>query len=153
MTDVIMNYALSLELQDNIYKLTIHASPTPVKIPDKCVNAIRLIVHQLNLYQSTSKALQDLPKSPVVDEELQIYIFLSAYLGAVLAVFRQELQTDTNVVTTKWRSTHLDYHIALALHDNAFTKEQQAVALKKMKRSWTHLREKKPYKKVQESEW
>ncbi|KAG2108240.1 uncharacterized protein F5147DRAFT_773822 [Suillus discolor] len=122
-----------------------------MKVPDKCLDAIQMVVHQLNLYQSTVKALGTLPKSRTVDQELRLYISLSAYLAAILSAFRGELTADTNIVTTKWRSMHLDLHIALALHESSFTLEQQAVALKKMKWSWSHFKEKKPYKKVQDT--
>ncbi|KAG1820793.1 hypothetical protein EV424DRAFT_1347044 [Suillus variegatus] len=102
----------------------------------ECQEVLPNITHDQLL--PPSKALQDLPKSPVVDEELQIYIS-----------FSQEIQADMNIVMTKWWSAHLDFHIALALHNNTFMPEQQAVALKMIKCLWTYFREKKPYKKVQ----
>jgi len=114
---------------------------------------VTLVVHQLKLYQSTAKALQKLPKSEAVDVELRTYISLASYLAAIISAFSQELAADvTSSSNAMWRSIHLDYHLALALHGSAFTQEQQEIALKTMRRSWAHFTEKRRYKKLQDRE-
>ncbi|KAG1718477.1 uncharacterized protein EDB91DRAFT_1090035 [Suillus paluster] len=150
-TNVVLSYEASLDIENNRVLLAMGEGVTPVEIPDACVDALRLVVHQLHLYQSTAMALRDLPKSDAVDNELQLYISIAEYLASIVTAFKGELGTDnTTSSNTKWRSAHLDFHIALALEGNAFTQEQQTIALKAMKRSWNHFREKRTFKKVQE---
>ncbi|KAG1851416.1 hypothetical protein F4604DRAFT_1934107 [Suillus subluteus] len=150
-TNVVLSYEASVDVENNRALLALGEGVAPLEIPDACVDALRLVIHQLHLYQSTAKALQDLPKSDAVNTELRLYISISAYLASVVSAFKGELGTDnTTSSNAMWRSAHLDFHIALALQDHAYTLEQQTIALKAIRRSWNHFREKKTYKKVQD---
>ncbi|KAG1830501.1 hypothetical protein DFJ58DRAFT_736936 [Suillus subalutaceus] len=149
--NVVLSYEASVVIENNKALLALGEGVAPIEIPDACVDGLRLVVHQLHLYQSTAKALQDLPKSDAVNKELQLYISISAYLASTVTAFKGELGTDnTTSSNAMWRSAHLDFHIALALEDSAFTQEQQTIALKAIRRSWKHFREKKTYKRVQD---
>ncbi|KAG2063550.1 hypothetical protein BDR04DRAFT_1123183 [Suillus decipiens] len=148
MIDVLLSHEVSLEYQNNITTLTIAGATATV--PAQYVDILTLVVHQFHLYQGTASAIKQLAKSPAVDEELQLYLSLTSYFAQVISAFKVELGCDVNCTSPTWRSAHLDFHMALALHDNSYTKDQQDVALKKMKRSWDSFRDKKPYKKVQD---
>jgi hypothetical protein len=171
MIEVLLSHEVSLGCQNNITTLTIADATAEVcslhlllfmltwmlitleKVPEKYIHILTLIVHQFHLYQSTASAIKQLEKSPAVNEEFQLYISLTSYFAQVISAFKGELGCDVNCTSPKWRSAHLDFHMALALHDNSYTKDQQDGALKTMKRSWDSFKDKKPYKKVQDCEW
>ncbi|KAG2354617.1 hypothetical protein BDR07DRAFT_1382094 [Suillus spraguei] len=148
MIEVLLSHEVSLGCQNNITTLTI--ADATAEVPEKYIHILTLIVHQFHLYQSTASAIKQLEKSPAVNEEFQLYISLTSYFAQVISAFKGELGCDVNCTSPKWRSAHLDFHMALALHDNSYTKDQQDGALKTMKRSWDSFKDKKPYKKVQD---
>jgi hypothetical protein len=82
---------------------------------------------------------------------MRTYIATIGYFAHVISTFHKEVKSDASSSTNKWRSVYLDYHIAMALQDNAFTREQQAIALKAMKRTWTQFQERKRNQKVMDS--
>lgn len=119
-------------------------------MPEKCVDALEVVVNQLYLYRNIAKALIKLPKSSGLDQTIQFYLSLIAYITRVINAFAGEVKEDgAKATSSQWRSAHLDFHIALMLHDSAFTPEHQAIALKDMRRTWTHFKAKKVYKKIQ----
>ncbi|KAG1832553.1 hypothetical protein DFJ58DRAFT_848004 [Suillus subalutaceus] len=150
MVNVLLTYIVSLDLEDNIYILRIGDMDDKVKVSPKCLDQLRLIIHQLRLYQQTGQILKTLPKSKPVDDMLILYISFVGYLAQIVSAFHAEAKADPSSSTNKWRSAYLEYHIALALYDNAFTEEKQTAALNEMKRTWVQFKEKKGFKKVQD---
>ncbi|KAG2079421.1 uncharacterized protein F5147DRAFT_661883, partial [Suillus discolor] len=141
---------VSLEVEDNMYMLKLSDATIRVKVPPKCIDQIRVVIQQFRVYQRTAREIMKLPKADRVDETLQFYLSLVSYFKDVIVAFHREAKDDASSSTSKWRSAHLDYHFALALHDSSFTEETQATALKAMKRTWTHFWEKKAFKDVQQ---
>lgn len=74
---------------------------------------------------------------------------LIEYLARIITAFSREAMEDKSSSNSKWRSAYLEFHFAMALKDSAFTKEMQDAALKEMKRTWAHFKEKRAFKKVQ----
>jgi uncharacterized membrane protein YoaT (DUF817 family) len=105
----------------------------------------------MRIYQQLVKNMIDRPETPKTKNACHMYIAIVSYLAQVVSAFHKEVTSEPSSSTTKWRSVYLDYHLAMALHDSAFTRDQQAIALKKMKRTWAHFKERKRYPKVQES--
>ncbi|KIK39219.1 hypothetical protein CY34DRAFT_108334 [Suillus luteus UH-Slu-Lm8-n1] len=58
-------------------------------------------------------------------------------------------EAGTKASQSKWRSTCLNYHIALSLEKCAFTLEHQQIAQQKMNRTWAQFRVKRAYKPIQ----
>ncbi|KAG2045850.1 hypothetical protein BDR06DRAFT_1015240 [Suillus hirtellus] len=149
MNDVLLSHVVSLEVEHNTHILKIGGTDEKVKVSPKCLDQIRLLVHQLHLYQRTATAIAKVAKSDRVEETFVFYMSLISYFGILLTAFLREAKADSSSSNSKWRSAHLDYHMTLALHGNAFTMDQQTVAMQEIKRSWNHFREKKIYRKVQ----
>ncbi|KAG1879694.1 hypothetical protein C8R48DRAFT_767930 [Suillus tomentosus] len=121
-----------------------------IEVPAKCADTLEVVTYQLHLYRNIANMLMKLPKAAHIDEQIMFYISLTAYLADVIYAFVGEVRQDgPKAKTSKWRSAHLDFHIALALQDSAFTLEHQKIALKKINRTWAQFREKKLYKRVQ----
>ena len=105
------------------------------------------------MFRRTADVLIDRPDAKVEDPNIQFYLALISYTAAVITAFIGEVQDDgAKASQSKWRSAHLDYHIALTLDNSAFTKEHQRMAEQKMNRTWAQFREKKVYKRIQSSE-
>ncbi|KAG1789581.1 uncharacterized protein HD556DRAFT_1311175 [Suillus plorans] len=96
------------------------------------------------------RELIKIPKSDSVNDTVKFYLSLVSYFKDVILAFHQEAKDDASSSTSKWRSAYLDYHIALALHNSAFTEAMQATALGEMKRTWAQFLEKKALKEVQQ---
>ncbi|KAG1720984.1 uncharacterized protein EDB91DRAFT_1256740 [Suillus paluster] len=149
MATVLLAHHVVVYVEDNMTMLMVE-DDTKVKVPDKCVDLIKVVVHQLQLYQRTTSALMKIPQSSIEDWQIQFYLALTAYTAEVITAFAREVKDDAVKATnSKWRSAYLDYHIALLLQNSAFTKEHQTIAVKKMKRSWIHFQEKKVYKPIE----
>ncbi|KAG1886469.1 hypothetical protein F4604DRAFT_1675383 [Suillus subluteus] len=146
---VLLSHVVFLDVEDNINTLTIGGTTEKVKVSQKCLDQIRLVVHQFQLYQRIATELQKLPKSMEVDCNVKFYMSLVAYFKDVISAFHGEAKADASSSTSKWRSAYLDYHIALALHGSSFTKDMQITALKEIKRTWTQFREKKGLREIQ----
>jgi hypothetical protein len=105
------------------------------------------------MFRRTTDVLIDRPGAKVEDPNIQFYLALISYHAAVITAFIGEVQDDgAKASQSKWRSAHLDYHIALTLENSAFTKQHQRMAEQKMNRTWAQFREKKVYKRIQSSE-
>ncbi|KAG1784504.1 uncharacterized protein HD556DRAFT_1451703 [Suillus plorans] len=150
MNEVLLSHAVSLEVEHNTHILKIGGTDDKIKVSPKCLDQIRLVVHQLHLYQRTAKALTKVAKSDRVEETFVFYMSLISYFAVLITAFLREAKADSSSSNSKWRSAYLDYHMALALHGNSFTLDQQIVAMQDIKRSWNQFREKKVFKKVQE---
>ncbi|KAG1886466.1 hypothetical protein F4604DRAFT_1675381 [Suillus subluteus] len=146
----LLSHVVSLDVEDNINILKIGGTTEKVKISQKCLDQIRLVVHQFQLYQRIATELRNLPKSVEVDGSLNFYMSLVAYFKDIISAFHGEAKADASSSTSKWRSAYLDYHMALSLHGSSFTTEKQITALKEIKRTWTQFREKKGLKEVQQ---
>lgn len=122
-------------------------------VPDKCVDIINVVAHQHLIYREIASTLLKLPESVGNARHTTFYVSLAAYMGDVMRAFVREVSQEVpKDITAKWRSSYLDFHIALALNDNAFTTEHQRSALKKMNRTWNHFKLKRTYRKVQTRE-
>jgi hypothetical protein len=122
-----------------------------VKVAPKCIVTLRFVIYQCNLYQRAAKQLRTFPKSSTRDETFDLFLSIIHYLAAVVTAFSREATADESSFTSTWRSAHLDYYLALVIHDSAFTPTLQNAALKKMKRSWNDFTKKKGYAKVAQS--
>ncbi|KAG1859394.1 hypothetical protein C8R48DRAFT_774732 [Suillus tomentosus] len=149
MNEVLLSHIVSLEVEHNTHVLKIGGTDEKVKVSPKCLDQIRLVVHQLHLYQCTATAIAKAAKLDRVEETFVFYMSLISYFGVLITAFMREAKADSSSSNSKWCSAHLDYHMALVLHGNTFTMDQQTVAMQEIKRSWNHFREKKVYRKVQ----
>ncbi|KAG1804195.1 uncharacterized protein BJ212DRAFT_1486830 [Suillus subaureus] len=147
---VLLPHTVSLDVEDNIHMLKIGSVTEKVKVSPKCLDQIRLIIHQFCLYQQIITVLRKLPKSDGVNATVTFYMLLVKYFKDVISAFHGEVKAYASSSTSKWHSVYLNYHIALALHDSSFTEEMQITALKDIKCTWTHFREKKGLKAVQQ---
>jgi hypothetical protein len=119
-------------------------------VPDQCSDALHLIIHHLDVYQ---KVTQKLMENSVSIQSLAVYIAVTHYYWDVVLAFCKEVEDDDPGSNKTWRSAHLDYHFAMALENNAFSKEMQKAALSKIKRTWTDFRRKKAYRPVMQREY
>ncbi|KAG1817589.1 uncharacterized protein BJ212DRAFT_1480153 [Suillus subaureus] len=147
---VLLSHTVSLDVEDNIHMLKIGSVTEKVKVSPKCLDQIWLIIHQFCMYQQIITVLRKLPKSDGVNATVTFYMLLVKYFKDVISAFHGKAKADASSSTLKWCSVYLNYHIALALHDSSFTEEMQITALKDIKRTWTHFREKKGLKAVQQ---
>jgi hypothetical protein len=122
-------------------------------VPEKCIDFLVVTIHQLEVFRRTTDILIERPDIKVEDPDVQFYLALIAYTASVITSVVREIQEDGPKATkSKWRSAHLDYHIALTLENSAFTSTHQRIAEQKMNRTWAQFREKKAYKRIQSSE-
>jgi hypothetical protein len=87
--------------------------------------------------------LVSLPPSQAIDEEIEFYVAISAYLINVLAAVSEEIKNDAPRPRDKWWSTRLDYHFTMAFNESSLTETQQANALESLELSWNDFSEKK----------
>lgn len=78
------------------------------------------------------------------------YTSIAYYYCDVLLAFVDEVKRTWRRNSTKWRSAHLDYHLALSLNNSAFNKQMQKAALAKMNRTWDDFVNKKVFTPVHE---
>ncbi|KAG1830955.1 hypothetical protein DFJ58DRAFT_872497 [Suillus subalutaceus] len=146
--DSLISLPLSLESQKT--QIFLVSSTEKQKVPRECHDAVSVLVHQFQLYRGSVIALMALPESDGVKEDIDFHLAITLYLTDILARFIDELRADAPGPRTKWRSCYLDFHFAMALANNSFTKEQQATALKTIDHTWNDFQQKKIYAPVQQ---
>ncbi|KAG1786397.1 uncharacterized protein HD556DRAFT_1449774 [Suillus plorans] len=146
---ILSTFALLSVNQNQTKVLDMGVGNEPIEVPRKCADVLEIVAHQLKLYRDIASVLIKLPKAAHIDEQIMFYLSLATYLADVIYGFIGEVKQDgPKAKSSKWRSAHLDFHIALALQNSAFTPEHQKIALKKMNRTWAQFREKRVYKKI-----
>jgi hypothetical protein len=65
----------------------------------------------------------------------------------------EEVKSKWRRNSKTWRSAHLDYFLAMSIHDSAFTKQMQKHVLSKINRTWDDFVNQKGYTPAQESKW
>lgn len=119
-----------------------------MKVSPLCLDALRVVIRQFRLHQRLATALTALPASDSINTHVEFYLSLVQYYKDLLAAFYDEVQADSLSSTSKWRSSHLDFHIAQALMKSTFIPSEQEVALKGMNRTWKQFWDKKIYELV-----
>jgi hypothetical protein len=114
-----------------------------MKVPKDCCDAIVALVHQLHLYQGTTKALMSLSLSQAINNDIEFYVSISAYFINVLVAFCEEVVVDAPHTCSKWWLTRLGCHFTMAFSNNSLTEEQQSIALELMELSWNDFIKKK----------
>ncbi|KAG2368457.1 hypothetical protein BDR07DRAFT_1478229 [Suillus spraguei] len=145
--DDILSIRCSLGRFDNVLCLTIDREA--IIVPDQCHDQLHLLLHHLRIYQLTAKTFLEYLNNTNTH---QIYVAIVYYYCEVLLAFCQEVKVDDPCSNKTWRSAHLDYHFALALENNAFSKDMQETALSKINRSWGNFQRKTVYLPVQQPE-
>lgn len=115
-----------------------------------CLDALRVVTRQFRLHQCLARELTALPPSDAITTHVAFYISLVKYYKDLLSAFHDEVKADPLSSTSKWRSSHLDFHIALALMKSTFIPDEQEAALKVMNRTWKQFWDKRIYEPVHE---
>ncbi|KAG2029296.1 hypothetical protein BDR03DRAFT_1018596 [Suillus americanus] len=149
-TKDLLAHAVSLDIEDNIQLFAIAGIAEKVKVSPLCLDALRVVIRQFRLHQRLATELTALPPSDIINPHVVFYISLLKYYKDLLSAFHAEVQADPLSSTSKWRSSHLDFHIALALMKSTFIPVEQRAALKVMNRTWKHFLDKKIYEPVRE---
>ncbi|KAG2090480.1 uncharacterized protein F5147DRAFT_658149 [Suillus discolor] len=133
-----------IKQSDNKKILFMSDADESVTILEKCIDCVDVLAHQLLMYCEIASILLKLPESAINARQSRFYLSLASYMSNVLNAFIGEVkQEGPKGITSKWCSAHLDFHIALTLHDSAFTVAHQKIALKKMNWTWAQFKEKK----------
>ncbi|KAG1790117.1 uncharacterized protein HD556DRAFT_1310900 [Suillus plorans] len=145
LTNDILNRRCSLKKINDTLNVCFDKESIQLPVPDQCSDALHLIIHHLHTYQKVTHTLM---QHSVTVQSLAVYIAVTHYYWDVLLAFCKEIEDDAPGSNKTWRSAHLDYHFAMALENNAFSKEMQKAALSKIKRTWTDFKRKKAYRPV-----
>ncbi|KAG1867654.1 hypothetical protein F4604DRAFT_1927437 [Suillus subluteus] len=143
----VMTKVIALEVDRVNVALKMSIDEESCNVPSQYYDALWLLIHHLRVYQRTAMKLMEHAQ---LDSAQATYTSIAYYYCEVLLAFVKEVKDGWRRKSKKWRSAHVDYHFAMAMHANAFLEPMQKATLKKINRTWDDFKQKKIYQPVTE---
>lgn len=144
-THEVMTKTVTLEADKAKRALKMSIDKTSCNVPTQYYDALWLLIHHLCIYQMTARQLMEYPPLHAAQDT---YTSIAYYYCEVLLAFVQEVKDSWRRNSKTWRSAHVDYHFAMAIHANAFLEPMQKETLKKINRTWDDFKKRKIYEPV-----